>query len=121
MTPPNVDGAPNPTSSVRISTMFGAPFGGTTRAGHAGFDWAALRLIWPSNFCGGGGMYRPSIVVVASGEPVTPVVCWADAGVTANATRQTITAMKLQTVDLIDVMVPLHSIEGISPQVESGF
>jgi hypothetical protein len=50
--------------------MFGAPFGGTTRAGQAGFDWAALRLIWPSNFCGGGGMYRPSIVVVASGEPV---------------------------------------------------
>jgi len=35
--------------------MFGAPFGGTTRASQAGFDCAALRLIWPSNFCGGGG------------------------------------------------------------------
>src|SRR5271169_3116942 len=79
MTPPKVEGAPKPTSSVRISTMFGAPFGGTTRAGQAGFDWLALRLIWPSNFCGGGGMYRPSIVVVASGEPSTPVVCWAPA------------------------------------------
>ena len=55
MTPPKVDGAPKPTSSVMISRIFGAPFGGTTRAGHAGFDCAALRLISPSNFCGGGG------------------------------------------------------------------
>src|SRR5271169_3062511 len=84
MTPPKVDGAPNPTSSVRISKMFGAPFGGTTRAGQAGFESAALRLIWPSNFCGGGGMYRPSIVVVASGEPLTPVVCWALAKLVVN-------------------------------------
>src|SRR5271170_4706758 len=83
MTPPKVDGAPKPTSSVRISTIFGAPFGGTTRDGQPGFDWAALRLISPSNFCGGGGMYRPSIVVVASGEPGTPVVCWAPAGMQA--------------------------------------
>src|SRR5215471_3861218 len=80
MTPPNVDGAPNPTSSVMISRMFGAPFGGTTRAGQPGFDWSTLRLIWPSNFGGGGGRYRPSIVVVASGEPGTPVVCCAAAG-----------------------------------------
>jgi len=30
MTPPNVLGAAKPTSSVMISRMFGAPFGGTT-------------------------------------------------------------------------------------------
>src|SRR5262249_45447760 len=53
---------------------------GTTRAGQPGFDWSTLRLIWPSNFGGGGGRYRPSIVVVASGEPGTPVVCCAAAG-----------------------------------------
>jgi hypothetical protein len=56
---PNVEGAEKPTSSVMINRMFGAPLGGTTVAGHAGFDWVALRLISPRNFCGGGGMYRP--------------------------------------------------------------
>jgi hypothetical protein len=55
MTPPNVDGAPKPTSSVRITTMFGAPLGGTTRAGHAGFDCRAFRLISPRNGAGGCG------------------------------------------------------------------
>jgi hypothetical protein len=47
MMPPNVEGAPKPTSSVMINRMFGAPLGGTTRAGHAVFDWRAFRLIWP--------------------------------------------------------------------------
>jgi hypothetical protein len=55
ITPPNVEGAPKPTSSVMIRRMFGAPFGGTTRAGHAGFDWSAFRLISPWNGWGGDG------------------------------------------------------------------
>ena len=55
ITPPKVDGAAKPTSSVMISRMFGAPFGGTTRAGHYGFDCAALSSISPPNGCGGGG------------------------------------------------------------------
>src|SRR5215469_5429694 len=80
MTPPKVDGAPKPTSSVMTRRIFGAPAGGTTRAGHAGFDCAALRLISPRNGGGGGGRYRPSIVVVAVGEPGTPVACCASAG-----------------------------------------
>jgi hypothetical protein len=42
MTPPKVDGAEKPTSSVMISRMFGAPLGGTTSPGQDGFDWAAL-------------------------------------------------------------------------------
>jgi len=33
--------------------MFGASFGGTTRAGHAGFDCRAFKLIWPWNGAGG--------------------------------------------------------------------
>src|SRR5208283_5306388 len=76
ITPPNVEGAAKPTSSVMISRIFGALFGGTTRMGQAGFDCAAFNSIFPLNGWGGDGMYRPSIVVVASGEPVTPVVCW---------------------------------------------
>jgi hypothetical protein len=35
--------------------MFGAPFGGTIRAGQKGFDWAALRLITPPKGCAGLG------------------------------------------------------------------
>ena len=57
-----------------ISTL-GAPLGGTTRGGQYGLDCAAVSLITPPNFGGGGGSCLPSIVVVALGEPGTPVVC----------------------------------------------
>jgi hypothetical protein len=62
-----------------IKRTFGAPFGGTTRAGQYGFDCEALRPITPPNFCGGGGSCSPLIVVVAVGEPGVPVVCGAGA------------------------------------------
>src|SRR5262249_51638125 len=77
MTPPNVLETPKPVSSVMIKRIFGASLGGTTRAGQYGVDWVALRSILPSNFCGGGGSWLPSIVVVASGEPGLTVVCCA--------------------------------------------
>src|SRR4051794_3956318 len=62
-----------------MSSTFGAPLGGTTRGGHQGVDSAAVSLITPPNFGGGDGSCFPSIVVVALGEPGTPVT-WADAG-----------------------------------------
>src|SRR5215831_8170426 len=77
MTPPKVLGAPKPWSSVMMSSTLGAPFGGTTRGGHHGFDSDALSLITPPNFGAGGGSWLPGIVVVASGEPSVPVTCWA--------------------------------------------
>src|SRR6516162_3912054 len=78
MTPPNVLGAPKPTSSVMMSRMLGAPLGGTTRAGQYIFDCKALSSISPLNCCGGGGIYLPSIVVVAQGEPGGHAGgCWA--------------------------------------------
>ena len=42
-------------------------------------DFVASRLITPPNAGGCGGRYRPSIVVVASGEPGVPVIvcAWA--------------------------------------------
>ena len=79
MTPPNVLGAPNPQSSVMMRRMLGAPLGGTTRGGHQAFDCRAFSLMTPPNFGSGGGSCLPLMVVVASGEPGTPVVCWADA------------------------------------------
>ena len=79
MTPPNVLGAPKPTSSVMMRSMLGAALGGTTRGAHQAFDCRAFSLITPPNFGSGGGSCLPLIVVVASGEPGTPVVCWADA------------------------------------------
>src|SRR6516164_7802997 len=80
ITPPNVLGAPKPWSSVMISSTFGAPFGGTTRGGHHGVDSEALSLITPPNFGSGGGSCFPVIVVVASGEPGVPVICWVNVG-----------------------------------------
>ena len=55
ITPPKVDGAPKPTSSVMINRMLGAPLGGTIRAGHAGLDCSAFSPICPWNGCGGAG------------------------------------------------------------------
>src|SRR5271167_3537331 len=59
---------------------FGAPLGGTMRGGHQGVDSLALSLITPPNFGGGGGICFPSMVVVALGEPGSPVTCCATTG-----------------------------------------
>ena len=37
-------------------------------------------MIVPPNGAGGGGICRPSMVVVALGAPGVPVICWAAAG-----------------------------------------
>src|SRR6516225_11518167 len=74
MTPPKVLGAPKPTSSVMMSSTLGVPLGGTTRGAHHAFDWAAFSLMIPPNFGSGGGSCLPEIVVVALGEPGSPVV-----------------------------------------------
>src|ERR1039458_309592 len=63
-----------------MSSTLGAPFGGTTRGGHQGFDSAALCLITPPNCGGGGGICFPSMVVVPLGEPGSPVACCAAVG-----------------------------------------
>ena len=82
-------GAPKPTSSVMMSSTLGAPFGGTTRGGHQAFDSEAFSLITPPNFGSGGGSCLPSMVVVALGEPNSPVTCWARAGTAASIVART--------------------------------
>src|SRR6201997_112271 len=77
-TPPNVLGAPNPQSSVMMRRMLGAFLGGTTVGGHHGFESVAFSLITPPNVGSGGGSCFPSMVVVALGEPSSPVTCWAE-------------------------------------------
>ena len=84
MTPPKVLGTPKPASSVMISSTLGAPFGGTTRGAHQGFDCSASFLITPPNFGSGAGSCLPLMVVVALGEPSVPVTCWATAGAMAS-------------------------------------
>src|SRR5271170_5650835 len=70
MTPPKVDGAPNPTSSVMIRRMLGAPAGGTIRGGHHDFDWVAFRLMVPPNGSAGAGSTSPGMMRVPSGAPM---------------------------------------------------
>src|SRR5262245_46210516 len=60
-----------------ISSTFGAPLGGTTRGGQYGFESLASSLITPPNAGGGGGNCLPSSVIVALGEPGSPVICCA--------------------------------------------
>jgi hypothetical protein len=59
--------------------------GGTKRGGHQGVESLALSLMIPPNGGGGAGSCEPCTVVVASGEPGTPVTTWEDAGVIANS------------------------------------
>ena len=94
MTPPKVLGTPKPASSVMMSRTLGAPFGGTTRGAHHGFDCSASSLITPPNFGSGGGSCFPSIVVVALGEPGVPVICCARTGVATVALASRNNAIK---------------------------
>src|SRR6266446_8897341 len=74
MTPPNVLGTPKPESSVMMSRMLGACLGGTMRGAHHILDCSASSLITPPNFGSGAGSCLPEMVVVAPGEPTSPVV-----------------------------------------------
>src|SRR6266852_2844329 len=111
MTPPKVPGAPKPTSSVMMSSTLGAPFGGTTRGGHQAFDSEAFSLITPPNGGSGGGSCFPLMVVVALGEPGSPVVCWAEAdntGVKRKAAMATAQSPEIEAaiIFLLLVMFP---------------
>jgi hypothetical protein len=44
-----------PSALAPLSPPMGAPFGGTTRGGHQGFDSEAFSLITRPNFGSGGG------------------------------------------------------------------
>src|SRR5262245_42213368 len=100
-TPPKVLGAPNPSSSVMMSSTLGAPLGGTTRGAHHGVDSEAFSLITPPNFGSGGGSCFPSIVVEALGEPRVPVTCWALLGPAISM------AVRAVRTDTITVLVSL--------------
>src|SRR5436309_707939 len=105
MTPPNVLGTPKPESSVMMSRIFGAFFGGTMRGAHHAFDWRASFLITPPNFGSGGGSCFPLMVVVAPGEPGVPVVCICALaeGATAMTAAAIITQTRICLADFIGV------------------
>src|SRR6476469_5917605 len=60
MTPPVVPETPYPWSSVMMSRMLGAPFGGTTCGGQYALESFAEGLMTPPNFGAGFGKYFPS-------------------------------------------------------------
>src|SRR5271170_1934459 len=94
ITPPNVPDTPYPWSSVIMSSTLGAPLGGTTRGGHHGVESLASSLMTPPNFGGGAGSCFPSIVVVALGEPNSPVTCCALELIDASTRRGKIEAIR---------------------------
>src|SRR5215470_18099443 len=106
-TPPKVLGAPKPWSSVMMSSTLGAPFGGTTRGAHHGFESEARSLITPPKVDGGGGSCLPSIVVVALGEPGTPVTCCASPETPLRARYVAVTNMPLRIFMTPSSMVDL--------------
>ena len=53
-------------------------------AGQYGVESLAVSLMTPPNGAGGAGSWLPGMVVVALGEPGTPVVCWALSGKAAS-------------------------------------
>src|SRR6516162_8118572 len=100
MVPPNVLGAPKPTSSVMMSSTLGAPCGGTTAGGHHGFEALTFGLITPPNFGGGGGRRRVLSVSVALGAPAGgDFTCCTATPTTVPSSAPTITAV--QVLDLI--------------------
>src|SRR5580704_3810173 len=79
-----------------MSRMLGAPLGGTTRGGHQTVESLALSLITPPNGGGGAGSCFGLTVVVALGEPNSPVTTCEEAALppankleTASATKAT--------------------------------
>src|SRR5262245_58237025 len=108
MTPPKVPETPKPASSVMINSTFGAPWGGTTVGGQYGFESLALRPMVPPNAGGGLGRYRPSTVVVALGDPGSPVTCWACAGVETTGIRKQLDNNAARRADdRVDMTLPL--------------
>jgi hypothetical protein len=71
-TPPNVLVTPKPVSSVMIKRTFGAPLGGTTRAGQYGVDCAALRSILPRNTGAPNILCTLSALLLLASSPLGP-------------------------------------------------
>src|SRR5678815_825890 len=81
-----------------ISSTFGAPLGGTTVGGQKDLESLASFLITPPNFTGGGGSCFPSTVMVALGDPSSPVTCCAVADATASAAAIRDTALNIRFI-----------------------
>jgi hypothetical protein len=63
-------------------------------------------LITPPNFIGGGGSCFPSSVIVALGEPGTPLICWACTTLTVN-NQAIVNAAPSDTLRLVRSLVAI--------------
>src|SRR5438045_5258186 len=98
-----------------IRSTFGAPLGGTIRGGQYGLESLASSLITPPNGRGGAGSCFPSIVVVALGDPGSPVICWAVVEGATAITAAAIVALKITyLIGFIGGLAKLGAITGIS-------
>src|SRR5512132_672852 len=99
-----------------IKSTLGAPLGGTTVGGQYGLESTAVSLITPPNFGSGGGICRPSIVIVALVEPGVPVICWALLGTAVN---MAVKVVRRDTTMLIPVntLVFIYSLSTEAPML----
>src|SRR5690349_21812928 len=92
-----------------MSRTFGAPLGGTSRGGHQVFEPWRVSLITPPNFGSGAGSCLPLTVVVALGEPNTPVTCCAATGTTASVAASRAAASSAPTAVALGVDLMLYA------------
>ena len=95
-----------------MSSMLGAPLGGTTRGGHHGFELEALMSISPPNFGGWVGRTLESSDSVAEVDPGVPVTSCALAGNTpGKENRQANEAVSSLCVKLVLALFIISSLE----------
>src|SRR5574338_167719 len=110
ITPPKVLGTPKPASSVMISSTLGALLGGTMRGAHQYLDFSASSLMTPPNFGSGAGSCLLLMVVVALGEPSSPVTCWAWAlppAMTVKTAARVVSHLAAMRLDIASPLSPM--------------
>src|SRR5207248_10576649 len=103
--PPNVDGFPNPASSINTSRMFGASRGALTGCVNDATDPSSVRFVTPSNGCGGRGRTVRSHSVSKAATDI-------DRAVTASA-------IALKNMIHFRILIPSRNPRGYTRRFES--
>ena len=106
MMPPKVEGAPKPTSSVRITSTFGAFSGAASVGGQAGVLSRALGMMVPWKAPCGTGSTREFGNSTALGAPGVPRNCCASAVVVMRLKPRVVTTTPVASAPKIRIGFP---------------